>query len=125
MGKLALSDAQEGMKVIRQIAQRMIQPDGNISSIIRLLNDPEQARYNTKPQIDTLRESTQKCFDRAQQTVKRFDDWRLTTMDLHTTILSRQSHVIKELERNPEHVSSPSRIVLLPTIRSELLLTQF
>ncbi len=98
MGRLAFLDAQNGMSVIRSTAQRMIEAEGSISYLIDLLGDPEDARYNLKPEIESIKKTAQKCLEKAEQISQKFRYWYLVIMHLKTTSLSKRGDIIKEKE---------------------------
>ncbi len=54
------------MNTIRATARSLIAEEGGIGAIIDLLEDPEDARYNLKPEIEAVKKSAKKCLDNAQ-----------------------------------------------------------
>lgn len=76
----------------------MIEPEGSISYIIELLSDPEDARYNLKPEIAAIKKTAQKCLENAEQISQKFRYWYLVIMHLKTTSLSKRGDIVKEKE---------------------------
>ncbi|KAK3374692.1 hypothetical protein B0H63DRAFT_480744 [Podospora didyma] len=98
MGKIAFRDAQHGMNTIRKTAQSMIAPEGSIACIVDLLEDPEDARYNLKPEIAAVKKTANKCLDNAKAITAKFEYWHLVIMHLHQTSLSKRGEIVKERE---------------------------
>ncbi|KAG7287629.1 hypothetical protein NEMBOFW57_007142 [Staphylotrichum longicolle] len=98
VGRLAFLDAQSGMTAIRSIALRMIEPEGSIAYILELLNDPEDAQYNLKPEIAAIKKTAQKCLENSQQINQKFRYWYLVIMHLKETSLSKKGDIVKEKE---------------------------
>ena len=90
MGKIAFRDAQQGMNSIRATAQSMIAPEGSIACIVDLLEDPEDARYNLKPEIEAVKKTANKCLQSAKGITEKFEYWHLVIMHLHQTSLSKR-----------------------------------
>ncbi|KAM7198901.1 hypothetical protein V8F20_005968 [Naviculisporaceae sp. PSN 640] len=96
VGRLAFLDAQNAMSIIRSTAMRMITTEGSIAYILELLEDPEDARYNLKPEIEAIRKTAQKCLENAQQITAKFRYWHLVIMHLKQTSLFRKGQVVNE-----------------------------
>lgn len=86
------------MTAIRSIALRMIEPEGSIAYILELLNDPEDAQYNLKPEIAAIKKTAQKCLENSQQINQKFRYWYLVIMHLKETSLSKKGDIVKEKE---------------------------
>jgi hypothetical protein len=78
------------MNTIRATAQSMIAVEGSIAHIIDLLEDPEDARYNLKPEIDSIKRTANKCLQSAEAITKKFEYWYLVILHLHQTSLSKK-----------------------------------
>ncbi|MCJ1401423.1 hypothetical protein MMC11_004636 [Xylographa trunciseda] len=98
VGRLAFLDAQHSMNNIRGTARGMIAEEGTIAYIIDLLEDPEDARYNLKPEIKAIRDSAKKCLENAQAVASKFQYWHLVICHLRQTSLSKRGDIIKEKE---------------------------
>jgi hypothetical protein len=96
VGRLAFLDAQNGMNTIRATARGMIAEEGAIAYIIDLLEDPEDARYNLKPEIKAIRETAKKCLQNAEAITSKFQYWHLVICHLKQTSLTKRGEVIKE-----------------------------
>ncbi|KAK4207742.1 hypothetical protein QBC37DRAFT_298078 [Rhypophila decipiens] len=96
VGRLAFLDAQNAMSIIRSTALRMITTEGSIAYILELLENPEDARYNLKPEIEAIRKTAQKCLENAQLITAKFRYWHLVIMHLKQTSLSRKGQVVNE-----------------------------
>ena len=90
IGRLAFLEAQHSMNNIRATARGMIAEEGSIAYIIDLLEDPEDARYNLKPEIKAIRDSARKCLENAQAVTSKFQYWHLVICHLRQTSLSKR-----------------------------------
>lgn len=90
VGRLAFLDAQNVMNVIRSTALRMTATEGSIAYILELLEDPEDARYNLKPEMETIKKTAQKCLENAQQITAKFKYWHCVILHLKKTSLSKR-----------------------------------
>jgi hypothetical protein len=90
VGRLAFLDAQHGMNTIRATARGMIAEEGAIAYIIDLLEDPEDARYNLKPEINAIRGSAKKCLQQAEAITSKFQYWHLVICHLKETSLTKR-----------------------------------
>jgi hypothetical protein len=61
-----------------------------IATIIDLLNDPEEARYALRPEMDALKDSTERCQKEAETIQKQFDEWYHFVMSLHKALIDKQ-----------------------------------
>ena len=85
------------MNTIQATARSLIAEEGSICAIIELLEDPEDARYNLKPEIEALKKSAKKCLDNAQSITSKFAYWHFVIMHLKKDSLDgigRPSHPI-------------------------------
>jgi len=98
VGRLAFLDAQHGMSTIRATARSMIAEEGNLGYIIDLLEDPEDARYNLKPEIAALKKTANKCLANATAITAKFEYWYLVIIHLRQTSLTKKGQVVKEKE---------------------------
>lgn len=78
------------MNTIRATAESMISADGSIAYIVDLLEDPEDARYNLKPEIDAIKKTANKCLRNAESITEKFKYWYLVILHLHQTSLSKK-----------------------------------
>lgn len=90
VGRLAFLDAQHGMNTIKATATGMIAEEGAIAYIIDLLEDPEDARHNLKPEIQAIRDTAKKCLDNAKGITSKFQYWHLVICHLKQTSLSKR-----------------------------------
>jgi hypothetical protein len=78
------------MNTIRATARGMIAEEGAIAYIIDLLEDPEDARYNLKPEIKAIRETAKKCLQNAEAITSKFQYWHLVICHLKQTSLTKR-----------------------------------
>jgi hypothetical protein len=90
VGRLAFLDAQHGMNTIRATARGMIAEEGAIAYIVDLLEDPEDARYNLKPEINAIRGTAKKCLQQAEAITSKFQYWHLVICHLRQTSLTKR-----------------------------------
>jgi hypothetical protein len=94
VGRLAFLDAQRRMSTIAATAQRMIGEQGSIGYIIDLLEDPEDARYDLKPEIEALKETAKECLVSAIEIKAKFEYWYLVLIHLKNTSFSKRGTYI-------------------------------
>lgn len=78
------------MNSIRAASRAIIGEEGSISYIIDLLEDPEDARYNLKPEINAVKKSATKCLDIAKAMAAKFEYWHLLIIHLKQTSLTQR-----------------------------------
>jgi len=78
------------MSTIRATARSMIAEQGSIGYIVDLLEDPEDARYNLKPEIEALKKTANKCLTSATAITAKFEYWYLVILHLKKTSLSKR-----------------------------------
>ena len=78
------------MGSLRSVARSLIEEEGSIGYIIDLLEDPEDAKYNLKPEIDQVRETAGDCLKNAEAITKKFEYWHRVIIHLKQTSLSRR-----------------------------------
>lgn len=81
-------------------ARGLVAEDGSIGYIIDLLEDPEDAKYNLKPEMDALKKTAEKCLHSAQQITAKFAYWHLVIIHLKQVALSRRSKTSGPVRRN-------------------------
>jgi hypothetical protein len=91
LGRLAFFNAQDRMSTILATAKRMISKGGSIDYIVDVLQDPEDARYNLKPEIEVIKMTANRCLDSAKDITAMFEYWYLAIVHLRQTSLSRNS----------------------------------
>jgi hypothetical protein len=86
------------MSTIRATARSMIAEQGSIGYIIDLLEDPEDARYNLKPEIEALKKTANKCLASATAITAKFEYWYLVIIHLKKTSLSKRGmHIARTI----------------------------
>jgi len=78
------------MEVIRRTTRALIAEDGNIATVVELLEDAEDARYNLKPEIAALKKAVAKCLTAAESITAKFEYWYLVIVHLKQSSLTRQ-----------------------------------
>lgn len=78
------------MNTLNGVARSMIDENGSIGYIVDLLEDPEDARYNLKPEIDQIRETAEDCLKNAKAITSKFEYWHRVIIHLKQTSLSRR-----------------------------------
>ena len=94
VGRLAFRNAQQKMNAIQATAQSVIDKQGSIGYIIDLLNDPEDARYYLKPEIEAFKETVKMCLANATAIKAKFENWYLVILHLRRTSLFKTSTYI-------------------------------
>jgi hypothetical protein len=61
--------------------------------IIDLLEDPEDARRNLKPELQAVKKTANKCLESAQSFTSRFEWWYLVITHLKETSLSNRGEI--------------------------------
>ncbi|OCL11172.1 hypothetical protein AOQ84DRAFT_287772 [Glonium stellatum] len=118
IGRFAFLDAQHCMNNIRATARGMIAEEGTIAYIIDLLEDPEGARYNLKPEIKALRDSAKKCLENSQAVASKFQYWHLVICHLKQTSLSKRGTASMS---HPPYFYGTVRLTYLQTAIMEIL----
>lgn len=79
------------MNRLRTVARSMIDEEkGSIGYIVDLLDDPEDARYNLKPEIDEVRNTARDCLANAQAISDKFEYWHQVIIHLKQTSLTKR-----------------------------------
>ena len=94
IGRIAFQDAQHGMNQIQSIARSLIAQSGGIATIIDYLEEPEEARYNLKPELQAVRKSAQKCLQTAEFITSKFHYWYLVIMHLNYCSLTKSGMLL-------------------------------
>jgi hypothetical protein len=77
------------MNSIQKTAKSMIQDEGTISFIIELLEDPDDARHNLKPEMDAIKDSATECLEQIKQLTSRFTYWFFVICHLKNCALTQ------------------------------------
>jgi hypothetical protein len=77
VGRLAFLDAQKNMNTINTIANTIMEEDGPISYIVELLEDPEDAVDNLKPELEKVKDKATKSRELCEDIKKKFEFWHL------------------------------------------------
>jgi hypothetical protein len=83
-------NAQNDMNVIRANSEAMIAEDGSLFEVIELLEDPEDARHNLKPEIEAIKKSAAKSLETASGISGNFEYWHRVICHLKQTSLSQR-----------------------------------
>ncbi len=84
------------MNTIQATARSLIAEEGSIGAIIDLLEDPEDARFNLKPEIESIKKSAKKCLENAEAITSKFAYWHLVIMHLKQTSLTKRGRCATE-----------------------------
>jgi hypothetical protein len=87
VGRMAFLDAQIRMNKIKAIAEAMMEDGGSISYIIEMLEDPDDARDNLKPEIEDLKATATKCREECLEITKKFVYWEHLVNHLSSSAL--------------------------------------
>jgi hypothetical protein len=82
------------MATIRATARSLTAEEGNIGYIIDLLEDPEDAKYNLKAEIDAVRDYSKKCHEAAKEITAKFQYWHLVITHLKQASLTRKGRLL-------------------------------
>jgi len=95
VGRLAFLDAQKRMNKINSVARSMMDDGGNISYIVQLLEDPDDAKHNLKPELEEVKNTASKCRKECEDMKEKFEYWQSliiylsnATLDLHSKTLA-------------------------------------
>jgi hypothetical protein len=84
------------MSTMNSVAQTMMQDNGSISYIVELLEDPEDAKYNLKPEMEEVRGKATECRKNCEAIKQKFEYWQLVILHLGQTALDlrgKSSHL--------------------------------
>jgi hypothetical protein len=84
---MAFLDAQQRMNKINTVARSMMEDGGSVSYIVELLEDPQDARNNLKPEMEEVRKTAVDCREECQDIKKKFEYWQLVINHLSLTAL--------------------------------------
>ena len=87
VGRLAFRDAQKRLNKINSIARSVMADGGSISYIVELLEDPEDAIYNLKPELEEVGRTVQKFGKECEAIRSKFEYWQLVSMNLSQSAL--------------------------------------
>ncbi|CAM1508181.1 Fc.00g050290.m01.CDS01 [Cosmosporella sp. VM-42] len=96
IGRLAFLDAHKQMNSVRSTLHAMIAEAGSIGFIVELLEDPEDARYNLKPEIVQVRKIASDCLKNTKAITDKFEYWRMVTCHLKQTSLTMSAITTKK-----------------------------
>jgi hypothetical protein len=89
----------------------MIAEEGSIGYIIDLLEDPEDARYNLKAEIEALKKTAKKFLESATAFKAKFAYWYLVIIHLRQTSLSKRSSYIGSIVKSRRRLPSRRRVM--------------
>lgn len=75
------------MNKINSVARTMMEDGGSISYIVELLEDPEDAKYNLKPEMEEVRNTATDCRENCEEIKQKFEYWQLVINHLGRTAL--------------------------------------
>ncbi|KAH6869283.1 hypothetical protein B0T10DRAFT_594845 [Thelonectria olida] len=87
VGRLAFLDAQQRINKINSIARTMMEDGGSVSCIVELLEDPEDAKLNLKPELDGVKRTAVDCRKECEDVKKKFEYWHRVIIHLSQTAL--------------------------------------
>jgi len=90
IGRQAFLEAQHNMATIRATAKSLTAEGGSIGYIIDLLEDPDDAKYNLKAEIDAVTASAIKCHESAKAITAKFQYWHLVITHLKQASLTKK-----------------------------------
>lgn len=76
----------------------MISEQGNIGYIIDLLENPEDARYNLKSEMEALKEMAQTCLETANVITAKFEYWSLVIWHLKKSSLIQGGRHLRRID---------------------------
>jgi hypothetical protein len=65
------------MNKINSVARTMMEDGGGISYIVELLEDPEDAKFNLKPEMEEVKNTATDCRENCEEIKKKFEYWQL------------------------------------------------
>lgn len=85
IGRLAFQNAENRMYKINAITNRIIEDGGQIGYIVELLEDPEDAKDNLRPEMEDLRSRAVECSEECRAIKEKFEYWQLVIFHLAKT----------------------------------------
>ena len=79
------------MNKINSVARSMMDEGGSVTYIVQLLEDPEDAKYNLKPELEDVKKTAAECRKECEDIKKKFEYWLLVIYHLSKTTLDLQS----------------------------------
>ena len=115
VGRLAFLDAQKRMNKINSVARTMMEDGGSISYIVELLEDPEDAKHNLKPEMEQVRNTAKDCRENCEAIKQKFEYWYLVINHLGQTALDLRGMSLHL--KSSSYGASPGvgYVLLLPT----------
>jgi hypothetical protein len=77
VGRLAFLDSQQRMNKVNAAARSMMEDGGSVSYIVELLEDPEDAKINLKPELEEVRITATDCREECEAIKKKFEYWQI------------------------------------------------
>ncbi|KAF4454852.1 hypothetical protein F53441_2722 [Fusarium austroafricanum] len=108
VGRLAFLDAQQKMNKINAVARSMMDGGGSVSYIVELLEDPEDAKMNLKPELDEVKRIATDCREECESVKKKFEYWQHVIIHLSHTALDLRGEKIIMAQRVSEEESLAS-----------------
>jgi hypothetical protein len=96
----------------------MIEEEGSIGYIIDLLEDPEDARYNLKPELEAVKKTAKKCLDAAKAITSKFEYWYLVIIHLKQTGLTKKGKCLTRI------IKAQKEQILIQMIKRRLTVGQ-
>jgi archaellum component FlaC len=84
------------MNKINSVALSVTGDSGNISYIVELLEDPEDAKDNLKPELEEVKKTTTECRKECEEISKKFEYWQLLILHLSQTALDLHGEFQKQ-----------------------------
>ncbi|KAF2002202.1 hypothetical protein P154DRAFT_618630 [Amniculicola lignicola CBS 123094] len=98
IGRHAFVDAQNRMSYLNSIARGMVGEDGNLGYIVELLENPEDAKHDLKPEIDRIKAAATLCLQSAQGLGRNVWYWNLVMCHLKTSVQTLNGKIGEEKE---------------------------
>ena len=75
------------MNKINSVARSMMEDGGSVSYIVELLEDPEDAKLNLKPELEEVKKTAVDCRKECEDVKKKFEYWQRVIIHLSRTAL--------------------------------------
>jgi predicted transcriptional regulator len=79
------------MNKINAVARSMMEDGGSVTYIVQLLEDPEDAKYNLKPELEEVKKTAADCRKECEEMKKKFEYWQSVILHLGQTTLDLKS----------------------------------
>jgi predicted transcriptional regulator len=75
------------MNKINSVARSMMGDGGSVSYVVELLEDPEDAKSNLKPELEEVKKTATECRKECEDMKKKFEYWQRVILHLSQTAL--------------------------------------